>query len=223
MAEQSIKFKSKTTGNYLFPKTKGENVTNASGKTLENVEAGAQVNKIEVVKINGTAAEINNKTVNLTLQTYKMVEQETPETGFASSYYLADKDGVQCGAKINLAKDLFLKSAEIKTCTTANQPITGLAVGDKYIDFTLANATNQHIYLAVADLLTEYTAGTGIIITNNAISIDLAELKKTFPTKATTLAGYGITDAYAKTETYSKTEVDNLITAVDADLTYEVL
>lgn len=60
------------------------------------------------------------------------------------------------------------------------------------------------------------TAGTGVIISNNTISINLTELKNTFATKSTTLAGYGITDCY------TKTQVDNLLADV-SDLTFEVL
>lgn len=216
MATKNVKFKSKSTGDYYYPVTAAENVTTTGGKNLAGVEPDAQVNKIETVKINGTAAPIANKTINLTLQTYSLVKQETAETGFSASYYLADKDGVQRGAKINLAKDMFLQSASVKTCTTANQPVTGYAVGDVYVDFVLANAENSHVYLLAKDLITQYTAGTGVIISNNTISINLTELKNTFATKSTTLAGYGITDCY------TKTQVDNLLADV-SDLTFEVL
>lgn len=51
---------------------------------------------------------------------------------------------------------------------------------------------------------------TNANVTANAEAI--ADLDDTKADKATTLAGYGITDAYTKTETYAKAEVDALLT-----------
>ena len=51
MADKNIQIKD-LQGNSLFPKTKGSLVTNDTGATLGTVEAGAQVNKIEKIKVN---------------------------------------------------------------------------------------------------------------------------------------------------------------------------
>lgn len=47
---------------------------------------------------------------------------------------------------------------------------------------------------------------------------DKTPLWSTIADKPTTLAGYGISDAYTKTVTYTKTEVNDIITAVDGDI-----
>ena len=50
---------------------------------------------------------------------------------------------------------------------------------------------------------------TNANVTANASAISVLESGKA--DKATTLAGYGITDAYTKTETYTQTEVNALL------------
>lgn len=82
-------------------------------------------------------------------------KQATAESGFLSTY-VVKQNGSQKGVKINIPKDFLVKSATVKTCTTANQPVQGYAVGDKYIDFVInskdSSATDTHLYLAAKDL-----------------------------------------------------------------------
>lgn len=233
----------------FYPATKGALVTNDNGEALGGVEAGAQVNIIETVKVNGTALTVSSKAVDITVPTqseYTIAKATTAEDGYVSTYVFT-KDGTQVGDKINIPKDLVVESGSVKTVTTADTPVEGYAVGDKYIDLVLANADDQHIYILVSDLVDTYVAGTGITITGNSISVDSSAValtsslatvattgsyndlsdKPTIPTvdqtysatsanaqsgvavasaisgkadSATTLAGYGITDAYTKDE-----------------------
>lgn len=105
---------------------------------------------------------------------------------------------------------------------TDDTPVQGYKVGDKYIDLLLANTDNEHIYILVSDLVDVYSAGSGIVITGNSVTIDTevvalkgesytkAEADNRFlqehqdisgkADKATTLAGYGITDALSYEE-----------------------
>ena len=138
---------------------------------------------------------------------------------------------------------MVVQSGSVKTCETANQPVSGYKAGDKYIDLVLANSDNSHIYILVSDLIDVYTAGNGITINNNTVAIntsvvatktDLAGKQNTLTAeqlaaansgittakvttydgysatialkadKATTLTGYGITDAYTKTQVDNK-------------------
>ena len=114
-----------------------------------------------------------------------------------SATYTLMKDGVAVvGAeKINIPLDMVVSAGDVKSCTVADAPVAGFVVGDKYLDFVLANST-EHVYVKVADLVDTYTAGTGITIAGNQVAIDTAVVAQ----KATTLAGYGITDAYTSTE-----------------------
>lgn len=181
MAEQNIQIKSKT-GDLLYPKTKASIVYNNSDQSLGTVEAGAQVNVIESIKVNGTAQTVTNKAVDITIPAaseYTIVKQTTAEEGYAATYNLT-KDGNAVGASINIPRDMVVSSGTVETCAEADVPVAGYVVGDKYIDLVLANAANSHIYIKVTDLIDEYTAGTAITISNNQISVDIETLKSTF-------------------------------------------
>lgn len=256
MADKNVQILD-TSGNNIFPKTKGAIVINNAGGNLGDVETGAQVNKIESIKVNGVAQSINNKNVDISIpqgSEYTIIKQTSADEGYSATYYLA-KDGSQVGAKINIAKDMVVESGTVRTCTNENTPVQGYKVGDKYIDLVLANAESSHIYILVTDLIDVYTNGFGITIAGNQISVNTTELATTFATNdsvsallkgkadtSTTLAGYGITNAYTKTEVdakvnvkadssttlagygitnaYTKTETDGLISGF---LTYQEL
>lgn len=181
MAEQNIQIKSKA-GDLLYPKTKGALVYNDLNQSLGTVEAGAQVNVIETIKVNGAAQTVKDKAVDITipaLSEYTIVKQSSAEEGYASTYNLT-KDGVVVGASINIPKDMVVSSGSVETCSEENVPVQGYAKGDKYIDLVLANAASSHIYIKVTDLIDVYTAGTAITISNNQISVDVEALKSTF-------------------------------------------
>lgn len=194
-------------GNNLFPKTKAELVITSDGGSL----AAAQENKIETILVNRKALQIVNKQVDIEIPAsaeYAVAKAQTAEAGYSATYYLT-KDGVQVGDKINIPKDMVVQSGSVETCTTAGTPIADLAVGDKYIDLLLANAEDSHVYIKVTDLVDVYTAGEGIVISGNKVSVDTTKvaLKSDITTaiegkadKATTLAGYGITDAITYVE-----------------------
>lgn len=221
MADKNVQIKD-LNGNNIFPKTKAAIVVNNAGGSLGDVEAGAQVNKIETIKVNGTPQSIDGKAVNISIPSgaqYEIVKQVTPESGFSATYYLS-KDGAQAGEKINIAKDMVVESGTVKTCTQDNNPVSGYKVGDVYIDLLLANASGSHIYILASDLVQNYTAGVGITITGNTISVNTSTLTNTFATndsvtaqlsnkadKSTTLAGYGISNAYNKDEVDAKVNV----------------
>ena len=64
-----------------FPKTVGKAVENANGDTLENVEAGAQVNTIEKIQLDGTDQSIGSgKVVNLPVYTKTQVDAKISST-----------------------------------------------------------------------------------------------------------------------------------------------
>ena len=195
--------------NLIMPTTPGSLVFNNSSEALGTVEEDAQVNIIESIKVNGTALDISSKEVDVEIAahaTYTIDEVEE-DAGYLTAFQLK-KNGTAQGTKINIPKDLFLQSAEVKACETADSPIQGLAVGDFYIDMVLANASNSHIYVDVSSLMDIYTAGTGITITNNEIAID-----STVATLGDSLSHYGITDCYT----------DEEMNETFGDLTYEEL
>ena len=154
-----------------------EDYTTAEKTKLAGIEAGAQVNVIETVKVNGTALTADaNKAVDVTVPVYTIAEAQSATSGYLKTYVLK-ADGVEVqGSKIDIPKDYLVKSATMGTCSTADTPLSGMAVGDPYLDFVVNtkdnSGTDEHIYINVKGLVDTYTAGTGISITNNAISID---------------------------------------------------
>ena len=106
---------------------------------------------------------------------YKIKKLDAATEGYLASYQL-EKDGVVSGAVIDIPKDYLVKSASCKTCTEADSPITGLKVGDKYLDFVINTkdstaTTGDHVYVNVADLVDTYTPGDNITISDNKISL----------------------------------------------------
>lgn len=170
MSNYTIKLKN-ADGEYLYPQTVASVVYNNNSEALGGVEADAQVNVIEAITVDGEAVTITDKTAAITLPEYSIAKAAEAEDGYASSYQLT-KNGTAVGDLINIPKDLVVESGSVKTVTEADSPVEGYAVGDKYIDLVLANSDDQHIYILVSDLVDTYTAGTGITITDNEISVD---------------------------------------------------
>ena len=58
----------------------------------------------------------------------------------------------------------MVKSGSVQTCSTANNPVTGYVIGDKYIDLVVntkdSSGTDEHLYIKVSDLVedTQYSA-----------------------------------------------------------------
>lgn len=88
----------------------------------------------------------------------KLAAGQTSE-GAAATYQLA-VDGVPSGTKIDIPKDMVVSSGEVKTVSTANTPYSGAAVGDKYIELTIANATSDKLYIPVNSLVEYVTSGS---------------------------------------------------------------
>lgn len=94
---------------------------------------------------------------------YTLVKKGTAEAGMAATYQL-QKDGVDVpNSIVNIPLDYLVKSASVKESTGAGDP-SGLPQGEKYIDFVInakaGTGTEDHIYLAVKDMVTPYTAGS---------------------------------------------------------------
>lgn len=161
----------------------------------------------------------------------------TATSGYAASYKFT-MDGTQVGETINIPKDFLVKSATIETCATADSPVAGLAVGDKYIDFVVNSVDNDdtasHIYLPVQDLVDIYTAGNGInvsagneislaidstnanglAVTSAGLKIGVASASATGALSATDFAKF---DAAADREVLAATGDGNVVTAVGQD------
>lgn len=182
---------------------------------LTGIEAGAQVNKIESVKVNSTALDISEKAVNIDLSDYaktadmdkkvasvaaedksitiggtttaptvkvaiaagddnaltlaadglkvvvpaaaeySIAKLEAANEGMSASYQLT-KDGKSVGAIIDIPKDMVVKSGIV--VTKAEEGAWGEA--GTYLELTLANATNDKVYINVGDFIEYVTSGS---------------------------------------------------------------
>ena len=109
---------------------------------------------------------------------YAIEKQPTAEDGFAVSYRLKKTVGEEVsyvGDAINIAKDLVLQSASLETVTEDGMPYAEAKVGDPYIKMVFNNAEASNLYIPVKSLVDTYTAGSGIEIIDNKISVKLAD------------------------------------------------
>lgn len=155
--------------------------SHAHGNLQNNGQVGstAQANKNVVTNSSGLITTedkptIPSKTSQLTndsgfLTSHQSLDSKTvtveklatAESGYLSSYAVK-QNGVQVGNTINIPKDFLVKSGSVKTVNTANNPVQGYSIGDKYIDLVIntkdASGTDEHIYILVSDLVTSSIA-----------------------------------------------------------------
>lgn len=156
----------------------GENAINVSDVDTDN-------NKTISLKINTNDTILSQNTDGLKA-TVSISKLATASEGYAASYQLVDKNGDSLGTTIDIPKDMVVSAGEVKVVETADTPYTGAAVGDKYIDLTIANADNSHIYVPVKDLVDIYTSGNGVTVADdNTISVKIDGTSETFLTVGT--------------------------------------
>jgi hypothetical protein len=108
---------------------------------------------------------------------YSIEKQTTATEGFSATYKLKKTvDGVDSyvGDEINIARDLVLQSATLETVVEDDNPYEGAKIGDPYIKMVFNNVDASNWYIPVKSLVDTYTAGTGIEIVDNEISVKLA-------------------------------------------------
>lgn len=109
---------------------------------------------------------------------YSIEKQAIADEGFAATYRLKKIIGEEVsyiGDTINIARDLVLKSATLETVTEDGIPYADAKVGDPYIAMEFNDANASDLYIPVKGLVDVYTAGVGIEIVNNKISVKLAD------------------------------------------------
>ena len=164
---------------------------------------------------------------SLASKTVTVEKQATADTGYFATY-VVKQNGSQVGSKINIPKDYLVKSGSVKTCTTADVPVQGYVVGDKYIDFVVntrdGSGTDEHFYILVSDLVDVPVAWSDITgkpssftPSSHSHSIsDVSNLQSSLDGKADTGHTHtksNITD-FAHTHDdryYTETETDNLL------------
>lgn len=153
----------------------GEKVVDVDTNDNKEVTIGINISAEE-----GNIIEVKNDGLYATAidgAEYSMVKDENPGD-YAAVYHLT-KNGEPVGEPINIAKDQFLKSADFYK-DAASVPDGKRDYGDGFefpgIRFEFETSAGKSVsWVSVKDLVDVYTAGEGIVIDNNEISVKVAE------------------------------------------------
>ena len=109
------------------------------------------------------------------------IKAVTPEEGFSTSYQLwytvgEESKPVEGAATINIPKDMVVSGGEVVTNPEGQEPGT-------YIKLTLANATNDTLYIPAAKLVDTYTGDTYINVSGYTLSLNVSTLATALATE----------------------------------------
>lgn len=119
-------------------------------KVQNLVTAGGEPNKVEVIKVNGTALEITEKAVDIPIPGYTI--EKAADSGEYAAIYQFKKDGVATGAAINIPKDMVVKSGAVVENPEGQEAGT-------YIKLVLQNVADP-LYINVGGLIEYVTSGS---------------------------------------------------------------
>lgn len=149
-------------------------IRNLENGILADIITGSDNHKLKTqyvtVDVTGglaTTSYVDTKVGAVKVPAYTLTKSTS--TDYAAVYHL-QKDGANVGEAINIPKDMVVESGKVVWGSYADgtfTPATDKKDATPYVELTLANSTANKIYIAVADLVNEHKAGTGISITNN--------------------------------------------------------
>lgn len=154
---------------------------------LADIITGSDNHKLKTVYVSvdnasglATTNYVNTKVGAVKVPAYTLTKSTS--TDYAAVYHL-QKDGANVGEAINIPKDMVVESGKVVWGSYANgtfTPATDKTNATPYVELTLANSSANKIYIAVADLVNEHKAGTGISITNNTDGTRTIALTSTY-------------------------------------------
>lgn len=149
-------------------------VRNLENGILADIITGSDNHKIKTQYVTvdhdgglATTSYVDTKVGAVKVPAYTLTKSTS--TDYAAVYHL-QKNGANVGEAINIPKDMVVESGKVVWGSYTNgtfTPATDKTNATPYVELTLANSTANKIYIAVADLVNEHKAGTGISITNN--------------------------------------------------------
>lgn len=137
--------------------------TSALLEKLNGIAAGAQVNVIEKIMVNGVEQQITGKTVDIPVSSYTI--EKAADSGEYAAVYQLKKDGVVAGVPINIPKDMVVQSGSVVT-NPEGQP------AGTYIVLVLQNVA-EPLYINVGSLIEYVTSGSAA---GDAVVISVDEL-----------------------------------------------
>lgn len=165
-------------------------IRNLENGILADIATGSDSHKIKTVYVSvdgagglASTSYVDTKVGAVNVPAYTITKSTS--TDYAAVYHL-QKNGANVGEAINIPKDMVVESGKVVWGSYADgtfTPATDKKNATPYVELTLANSTANKIYIAVADLVNEHKAGTGISITNNTDGTRTIELKADVNTK----------------------------------------
>lgn len=164
-------------------------IRNLDNGILADIITGSDNHKIKTQYVSvdaagglATTSYVDTKVGAVTVPAYTLTKSTS--TDYAAVYHL-QKDGANVGEAINIPKDMVVESGKVVWGSYADgtfTPATDKQNATPYVELTLANSSANKIYIAVADLVNEHKAGTGISITNNTDGTRTIALTSTYAT-----------------------------------------
>lgn len=164
-------------------------VRNIENGILADIITGSDNHKIKTQYVSvdatgglATTTYVDTKVGAVKVPAYTLTKSTS--TDYAAVYHL-QKDGANVGEAINIPKDMVVESGKVVWGSYADgtfTPATDKENATPYVELTLANSSANKIYIAVADLVNEHKAGTGISITNNTDGTRTIGLTDTYVT-----------------------------------------
>ena len=149
-------------------------IRNLENGILADIITGSDNHKIKTQYVTvdnsgglATTSYVDTKVGAVKVPAYTLTKSTS--TDYAAVYHL-QKDGANVGEAINIPKDMVVESGKVVWGSYTDgtfTPATDKKNATPYVELTLANSSANKIYIAVADLVNEHKAGTGISITNN--------------------------------------------------------
>lgn len=188
-------------------------------RTLENgvladITTGSDNHKLKATYVSvdaagglATTSYVDTKVGAVKVPAYTLTKSTS--TDYAAVYHL-QKDGANVGEAINIPKDMVVESGKVVWGSYADgtfTPATDKKNATPYVELTLANSTANKIYIAVADLVNENKAGTGIEITNNTDGTCTIALSAMYGAMVTSAVKAFGTDAEDPIKLIAKTNV----------------
>lgn len=187
-------------------------IRNLDNGILADIATGSDNHKLKTVYVSvdgagglASTSYVNTKVGAINVPTYTLTKSTS--TDYAAVYHL-QKDGANVGEAINIPKDMVVESGKVVWGSYADgtfTPATDKKNATPYVELTLANSTANKIYIAVADLVNEHKAGTGISITNNTDGTRTIALTATYNTMVNAAVKAFGTDAEHPTKFIAKT------------------
>lgn len=177
-------------------------IRNLENGILADIATGSDSHKIKPVYVSvdgagglASTSYVDTKVGAVKVPAYTITKSTS--TNYAAVYHL-QKDGANVGEAINIPKDMVVESGKVVWGSYADgafTPATDKKNATPYVELTLANNSANKIYIAVADLVNEHKAGTGISITNNTDGTRTIALTETYATNINrSVVGFKIED-----------------------------